>query len=420
MGIRDKFSGKFTAGRSSTNFRVFRNQETDWLFRRKLGYMNEKAAEIGECLFVASRIKERNPESWINEWAGLAGRLDNNAETMLAQGHIVSAREAFWRASNYYHTAEYGASPAHPRFHELWEQGVKAFQKACPLFDPPIQIIEVPFEDKKLPGYFWRPDSGDSKHPTLVASGGNDSTLEEVMFISGPAAVRRGYNFFTFDFPGHRGAVHLYYPNHVKRPDMEVPFKAAFDFLETLPGVDERIALTGFSYGGYIASRVAAHEKRVRAVIPDSPLIDVYASQMAMLNTLALKIPDGVMVTMMNWQLKRSPHMKSMLEYAMWTAGYEDRSARSVIQEMKLGTSKVYSMVDDLHRITCPALAMVSEDEGEELTRQAKQFYAGISSTNKKMHILTLAEDGSNDHCQLDNRTRGNQIMLDWLDEVFK
>jgi esterase/lipase len=51
---------------------------------------------------------------------------------------------------------------------------------------------------------------------------------------------------------------------------------------------------------------------------------------------------------------------------------------------------KQYIIVNDLQKITCPVLALVSEDEGEELVRQAKEFYEGISSENKTLYIFTL------------------------------
>jgi hypothetical protein len=30
-----------------------------------------------------------------------------------------------------------------------------------------------------------------------------------------------------------------------------------------------------------------------------------------------------------------------------------------------------------------------------------------------------MDKDGSDDHCQLDNRSRGAQVMFDFLDDVF-
>jgi len=411
---------KLGVGRSPYSFGVFKDHETDWVFKRTMEYMVEKAAEIGECLYAAKRIDETDGESWIKEWAALAERVEKIGEEALEKGHTISAREAFWRATNYYRAAEYGCPPSHPRFFELWEKSVRSFHKACPLYNPPIQIIEVPFEGKNLPGYYWRPDTTDASRPTLIAVGGNDSSGEEVFFIAGPAAVKRGYNFFTFEFPGHRGTVHLY-PDCVKRPDYEVPFKAAIDFLETLPGTDERIALTGFSFGGYVTARVAVHEPRIKALIPNSPLINTHRASEAMGSTLfgiTRLIPDRLLNFLVDRKLKKSPMIKTLIEYSLWTYGFEIQPWSDMLK-LREGAPEEYTIENDLHKITCATLALVSEDEGEELVRQAKQFYEGISSENKKMHVFTIDEDGTNDHCQLDNRSRGNQVMFDWLDEVF-
>jgi len=50
---------------------------------------------------------------------------------------------------------------------------------------------------------------------------------------------------------------------------------------------------------------------------------------------------------------------------------------------------------------------------------QAEEFYQGIYSDDKDLHAFKLRNDGSNDHCQLDNRSRGTQVMFDWLDNIF-
>lgn len=401
------------AGRANLVFKVFKDHETNWIFQRTLGLMGEKGAELKECLYTATKINERDVESWIKEWANMADIVERHAEASLSNGHLISARECYLRASNYYRTAEYGCVPAHPRFFELWDKSRRCFHKACPLFTPPIEIIEVPFQGKKLPGYYWRPDSSEVKRPTLISVGGNDSSGEEIWFWTGPAAIRRGYNYFTFEFPGHRGAVHLY-PELIKRPDQEVPFKAAIDYLEMLPGVDERIALTGISHGGYVVSRVAVHEKRVKAVIPNSPLVDAYQAGIAVFGGGIEKVPDMLIDMIGSWKLKRSPLIFSVVEYMKWTLGCSKLS-----ELVKSTIAKEMNISNELYKIVCPALILVGEDEGDELLKQAKQFYDGISSAIKEMHVFRLRDDGTEDHCQVDNRSRGNQVMFDWLDTVF-
>ena len=412
---------ELSVGRSPA-FGLLKDKEADWFLRRTLEFMNEKSAEIGECIHVARNINETNGESWITEWATLANKVEKQGDKSLSNNHKVSARESYLRASNYYRAAEYGTPPSHPRFDEIWKRSVECMHKASPLFSPKIQTIEFDFNGKKLPGYYWRPQESDSSNPTLIVAGGNDSSLEELVYWIGMAAVRRGYNFFAFDHPGHRGAVHLY-PDCVKRPDYEVPYKHAIDYLETLPGVDERIALTGYSFGGYIASRVALYDERISALIPNSPLIDLEKISSAMFSSIIKAIPDFLLKFVLERKLAKKPVMKAFLEYTIWAQGYgtslSDFIVDPQLRERNKNNAKLYNIVNDLSRIKCPTLALVSEGEGKELLKQAGDFIEGISSPQKKLYIFTKEKDGCDDHGQLDNRSRSTQVMFDWLDEIL-
>ena len=309
----------------------------------------------------------------------------------LEKGQIISAREGLLRASNYYRTAEYGTPPSDQRARLLWQKSVDCFHQACPLFDPPVLPVEIPFEGKVLPGYFWSPDSSGKPRPTLIAVGGNDSSGEEIFFSSGPGAVRHGYNYFTFEYPGHRGAVYLN-PAFVKRPDYQPVFKAAIDFLQTLPGVDQRIALSGFSFGGYVVSQVAVHEKRIKAVIPDSPIVNlngVFEDFWAPAFRKLRFFPRSIRKIIVDRQINKSPLKAAMAQYSLWTWGM---AGKSMLDWLEGGYAKAFSVVDDLPKIECAALALVSEDEGAELVHQAKLFYDCISSTQKNIHIFSLSK----------------------------
>ncbi len=408
------------AARAENSLNVFKEHEANWMLQRTLAYMNVKAAELGECLYVARRINEKDPESWPAEWAELAARVDRQGDEALDQGELISARESFQRACNYYRAAQYGCVPSHPRYHELLDRSMASFHKALPLFEPPIQKIEVPFEGSNLPGYFWRPDDSDVSRPTLFVAGGNDDTIEEDFFIIGPAAVKRGYNFFTFSYPGHRNAVHTD-PRQVKRPDYEKPFKAAFDCLETLPGVDERIALMGFSGGGYVAPRVTIYEDRVKAVIANNPMIDYARVAEALLGPMTNRVPGFLLKWAINKKLDRKPLIKAYMEYGLWTAGYSDMTLYEwMTSEEAQQEWAQFTIVEDMHKITCPALSLVGSGEGEEMLKQTREFHVGISSEDRQMHEFTLEEDGTHDHCMLDNHSRMHQAVFQWLNQVFE
>jgi hypothetical protein len=66
-----------------------------------------------------------------------------------AAGHGVSAREAYIQASTYYRTAYFPlfGKPVDPRLIEAFERETESFRKAAALFSPPIEVLEIPFED---------------------------------------------------------------------------------------------------------------------------------------------------------------------------------------------------------------------------------------------------------------------------------
>lgn len=403
----------------SKAFGIFEDAECDFIFRRTLEYMGVGAAEIGECLYVARRINTKDGESWISEWTNLAHRVEEQGDLSLEKGNVVSARESYLRASNYYRNAEYSTPPNDPRFDSLWKLSQMAFHKACPLFEPEIKIIEVPFEGTMLPGYFWQPDSTGTKRPTLFSIGGNDSSGEEVFFANGFSAVQHGYNFFTFEFPGHRGAIHVN-RDMIKRANYEEPFKNAFDLLVQLPGVDERIGLTGFSFGGYVSSQVATREKRVTALIPNSPIIDSYSVTMAFWGGIMKKIPLKWIAKLTELKMKDKPVIKAFKDYTDLTGGvYQTKMSIQEKFDHNIDFLKSMNIVGDLDKITCPVLALVSDGDGKILIDQANQFIKGVSSKDKTLYQFSLAKDGSDEHCQLDNRSRGNQVMFDWLNRIF-
>lgn len=114
-----------------------------------------KGADIGECLSTAYRIKESDFESWYNEWLKTAKRVYNYAQECLKNGHKVSARESFLRASNYYRVAEFFIiDPQDARSVETWKSSKECFRQAAQLFSPAFEPIQIPYEKTTLPGYF--------------------------------------------------------------------------------------------------------------------------------------------------------------------------------------------------------------------------------------------------------------------------
>ena len=104
---------------------------------------------------------------------------------------------------------------------------------------------------------------------------GFDGTAEECWFGVGTDAVARGYNVLAFDGPGQGRAVRkqdLHF-----RPDWEAVITPVVNWTVARPDVDPgRIVLYGLSMGRYLAPRAAAYEPRLRAVIANEGVYDVF------------------------------------------------------------------------------------------------------------------------------------------------
>ena len=98
-----------------------------------------------------------------------------------------------------------------------------------------------------------------------------DNAKEMSIFFCGLEFARRGFNTLCLDGPGMGEMRRM--RDMPSRYDYEVPGAAAFDYLAKRADVDaKRIAIMGYSFGGYYSSRIAAFEKRYAACIALSAL----------------------------------------------------------------------------------------------------------------------------------------------------
>lgn len=255
---------------------VFNDPTFSFQLLRAIGSSYYGGADIGECLSTAYRIKEGDFESWYNEWYQTASRVRTYGEKCLAEHHNISASQAFLRASNYYRTAEFflHEKPDDPRIIDSWQNSVDCFIKSSEHFTHSFEVVEIPYEGKTLPGYFYKPnllDKSDNNknalytsakdsypnsvnssepRPTIVIHTGFDGTQEELYSQCVLAALQRGYNCLTFEGPGQGTVIRK--QNIPFRYDWEKVVSPVIDFLLKREEVDnDRLGLIGISLGGY-------------------------------------------------------------------------------------------------------------------------------------------------------------------------
>jgi pimeloyl-ACP methyl ester carboxylesterase len=394
---------------------LFKGELFDSQLLRALSHTYYGGADIGECMSTAQRIKELDALSWYSNWVETADRVYQSALTSLAAGRVVSAREAFFRASNYYR-ASYAfliGRPTDARVAQAFDKHVEAFQRATALFSSPVERIAIPYADTTLPGYFFRVDDSGRPRPTLILTGGYDSTAEELYFFSAAAALRRGYNCICFDGPGQGAA--LIKQGLVFRPDWEVVITAALDYALAQTGVDtKRVALMGLSFGGYLAPRAVSHEHRLAACIADPGEYDLFtAVKDRMPGFMAQQVPNGnpLLLGVLKNILNRNMHHVSNgwgLRRGMWTHGADTPYDYILLMQD-------YTLQGHAEHIQCPTL--VCHADHDDVAMYARQLFDKL--TCPKTFISFTSVEGAGEHCESGNRSLFHQRAYDWLDTTL-
>lgn len=371
------------------------------------------AAAVGECLAASSHFVDGDFLSYTAAFKNLAERIEAKGHDCLARGHKVSAREAFLRASQYFHSAGYYTDYADPFNRTAYERQRACFRAAARLSDPLIEAINIPYENgRTLPGYYVRGGAPGEKRPTLLCTGGGDMCAESTYIAAGVGAVRRGYNVLSFEVPGQKGMAYES-PDLFWRPDAEVPARYVLDYVLSRDEVDPaRIALIGHSVGGYLAPRMAAFEKRITAIIAS---LVIWNIQPHFLEVLGFD-PSKPYPRDMESQVDPANTSANYILGGDFRArcGHADTTIAEWIDYM--GEFTIEHLAD---QITCPVLNMVGEGEfPPEKLAELKEKFKRLNNDKNRFNVTT-AEEGGEAHCTVNNLTLKSQLEGDWLDEIF-
>jgi pimeloyl-ACP methyl ester carboxylesterase len=379
----------------------FDHEDMDYYFSWILGREIYDGSQPTECFDTAARIVNGEAASWQRGWANLAPRVEDRAYSALGRGDVAGARAAYLQACTYYRAPLFMMKPQDAAFHGLCRKMRSCFQKAAGLFAPPIEPIEVPFGGEPLPGYFWKVDNSGQRRPTLIVIGGIETFAEDCYFMSGPSGLQRGYNVMTVDLPGQgvnpeRG---LFFGAR-----MESPIEAVLDYAGQHPEIDaRRLAIFGFSWGGHIVFKGGQHDQRIRAMIANPPMPNVFRAVLAQ-----QKGHD-----------RNDPIARIVFEQIAWRMGLRiSLNVRDVAGRVAKAYDYLVHGRADPRKISCPTLCLAGEGEAPITLEIARECVEQLPHPMKQLRIFTK-EEGGEAHCQVDNPALPNRVMFDWLDEVF-
>jgi pimeloyl-ACP methyl ester carboxylesterase len=399
----------------ATQLIFFKNEPNEFNFLIALGKAHYKFSDVGELLAIRSLIDESSPVSFVNAYLKFADNCKKTADDCLQKGQLISARDAYARASTYYYAAmDYLDSALQSdRFPELFRVHRACWKAAISLMDVRYEEFNIPYEGKTLAGFFMGHKGDESARPLCIFNNGSDGSIVDCWTFGGSGFFERGYNVLTFDGPGQ--GTSLFEKNIYFRYDWEKVITPVIDGIIHRKDVDRnKMVLIGISQGGYWVPRAAAFEKRLRAIIADPGVTDVSSSWLDRLPPPLISLLQSGKKEQFDQFLaqgaKQSPVLSSI--FAFRARPYGISSPFDLYTEVQK-----YKLAGIAEKIECPVL--IASPENEDFWPGQSQALFDMVKSRKQIVTFTAAE-GANYHCEPKARLLWEQKMLDALDTVIK
>jgi dienelactone hydrolase len=207
-------------------------------------------------------------------------------------------------------------------------------------------------------------------------------------FMQAHGALQRGISVLMIDGPGQGGTLRRH--KLPTRPDYEVPIGACIDYLRTRPDVDPaRIAVCGSSLGGYYAARAGAMEPRLAAAISHGAIWSIYEL----------------------W--KNADETHGLASHIKWVFGV--KTMKDAVER-----ARAFTLEGVLDNMKCPYLIVHGGYDVLGMSQATTTYeYAKAKGVDATLRFVTPEETGA-EHCQHDNPTIGQELMADWLADVFR
>lgn len=398
--------------RGAIRVKGFTDPEMDFQLIRQLGASAYRASSVGECLNIAHNMPESTPQDWIKNFERLAEWQKKDGMERLVKDHIISGREQLLKASNSYRAAEYYSPCSSEHHRRLGLNAADCFRIALSNMDLHFEDHSIPYKNINLPAYFISPANDGVKRNTIMIVSGFDGTLEEEFIMRGLAAVERGYNVIHFAGPGQMDVFRTY-PETYFEPDFETVVQKIINYFEFRHEINmNTLTLMGISFGGYFATRAASHEPRIKALIANSPILDLHAYMCSFVSMDPCKMPDSddfaisdlpsIPDEVMSLQLKaQSEHLIRRFGQKTFKATFD--------------YLKSFAVDSTLSTLQIPCLALLGASEGHEPKRQFREFCIQTEADQYEFSDF----EGAGGHCQVGNITYANAVVYDWLDNLF-
>src|ERR1700746_150484 len=233
----------------------------------------------GDVREAFQSVKTADKDEWAAAFMGVADRHMSEGKA-LESTDPTKANADYIRAWRFYSFGRWPI-PASPGKQRSYEKAIEAFLDHSAFFDPPLEVVKIPFEGKEIIGYLRLPKNAKGPVPLVIAVNGLDSRKEDLT-ESFSAILPFGIGYLAVDGPGTGQA-----PIKVSETSERMLSKV-IDYAQSRPEIEKnRIALHGVSWGAYWSPKMAIVERtRLRGASAQSPPVDEFFQKDFLMNHL--------------------------------------------------------------------------------------------------------------------------------------
>jgi esterase FrsA len=268
-----------SAGAQERRERTIDEVKVEAVHRAEVGQYPLIGLDPADVKEAFGSIHTADQDEWAAGFMGVADRYFNEAKS-LEKSDPTKANADYIRAWRVYSFGRWPI-PSSAGKQRSYDKAIESFLDHAKFFDPPLEVVRIPFEGKEIIGYLRLPKNAKGPVPLVIAVNGLDSRKEDLTESFG-AILPFGIGFLAVDGPGTGQS-----PIKVSETS-ERQLSKVLDYAQSRPEIDKnRIALHGVSWGAYWATKMAIVERaRLRGASAQSPPVDAFFQKDFLMNHL--------------------------------------------------------------------------------------------------------------------------------------
>jgi esterase FrsA len=281
LGFFVLISAVASAQREERRERTIDEISVEAIHRAEVGQYPLIGLDPGDVKEAFESIHTSDKDEWAAGFMRVADRYFNEAKSLEKdKSDPTKANADYIRAWRLYSFGRWPI-PASPGKQRSYEKALEAFLDHARFFDPPLEVVRIPFEGKEIIGYLRLPKNAKGPVPLVIAVNGLDSRKEDLT-ESFSAMLPFGIGYLAVDGPGTG-------QNPIKVSETaDRMLSRVIDYAQSRPEIDKnRIAMHGVSWGAYWATKMAIVEhSRLRGCSAQSPPVDKFFQRDFLMNSL--------------------------------------------------------------------------------------------------------------------------------------